>query len=204
MHLRLATGEPILAEVLADPDLKSYASVAWPLLVTAGLMFPDRFADLRAIGMPVTGPVQAAHRLMLDEEWDAGAAAWQEIGQPYPAAVALLRGAEQAFRDGDRATARARLRAAERVARDLGAAALLQEIERRSAATQPVLDLTPRESEVLRLVAAGRSNRQIGDALFISAKTAGVHVSNILMKLGVTSRTEAAVVAHRLGLTSPG
>jgi DNA-binding NarL/FixJ family response regulator len=87
-----------------------------------------------------------------------------------------------------------------RIARDLGAAALLREIERRSTSARPVLDLTPRESEVLRLVAQGRSNRQIGETLFISAKTAGVHVSNILMKLGVTSRTEAAAVAHRLGL----
>jgi DNA-binding NarL/FixJ family response regulator len=54
---------------------------------------------------------------------------------------------------------------------------------------------------VLALVAEGRSNRQVADALFISAKTASVHVSNILAKLGVGSRVEAAAVAHRLGLT---
>jgi DNA-binding CsgD family transcriptional regulator len=60
--------------------------------------------------------------------------------------------------------------------------------------------LTPREREVLRLVAAGRSNRQIADNLFISAKTASVHVSNILAKLGVHTRVEAAATAHRLGL----
>jgi DNA-binding NarL/FixJ family response regulator len=53
---------------------------------------------------------------------------------------------------------------------------------------------------VLALVAAGPSNRQIGQALFISPKTASVHVSNILAKLGVSSRLEAAAVAHRLGL----
>jgi DNA-binding NarL/FixJ family response regulator len=62
------------------------------------------------------------------------------------------------------------------------------------------LGLTPRELEVLRLVAEGRSNRQIAEALFISAKTASVHVSNILAKLGVASRVEAAAVAHRLEL----
>ncbi|WP_131741362.1 response regulator transcription factor, partial [Actinomadura roseirufa] len=62
------------------------------------------------------------------------------------------------------------------------------------------LGLTPRESEVLRLVAEGRSNRQIGEALFISARTAGVHVSNILAKLEVSSRTQAAALAHRLDL----
>jgi DNA-binding NarL/FixJ family response regulator len=62
------------------------------------------------------------------------------------------------------------------------------------------LGLTPREVEVLALVAAGRSNRQIAQALFISPKTVGVHVSNILAKLGAAGRVEAAAVAHRLGL----
>jgi DNA-binding CsgD family transcriptional regulator len=60
--------------------------------------------------------------------------------------------------------------------------------------------LTAREHEVLALVAQGRSNREIADGLFISEKTAGVHVSNILGKLGVRGRTEAAAVAHRLGI----
>jgi ATP/maltotriose-dependent transcriptional regulator MalT len=67
----------------------------------------------------------------------------------------------------------------------------------------PVAGLTPRELEVLQLVAAGRSNGEIGTALFISTKTASVHVSNILAKLGVNGRGEAAAVAHRLGLTVP-
>ena len=62
------------------------------------------------------------------------------------------------------------------------------------------LGLTARELEVLRLVAAGRSNREIADELFISVKTASVHVSNILGKLGVTGRGEAAATAHRLRL----
>ncbi|MEU9124630.1 AAA family ATPase [Streptomyces sp. NPDC048506] len=62
------------------------------------------------------------------------------------------------------------------------------------------LGLTPRERDVLRLVAEGRSNRQIADALFISPKTASVHVSNILAKLGVSGRGEAGAVAHRLRL----
>ncbi|WP_131739943.1 response regulator transcription factor, partial [Actinomadura roseirufa] len=62
------------------------------------------------------------------------------------------------------------------------------------------LGLTPREAEVLRLVAEGRSNREIAAALFISVKTASVHVSNILGKLGVSGRGEAAATAHRLHL----
>ena len=64
-------------------------------------------------------------------------------------------------------------------------------IQRRSG-----LGLTDREFEVLRLVAAGRSNRDIAAELFISAKTASVHVSNILAKLGAANRGEAAAIAH--------
>ncbi|MFJ8539781.1 AAA family ATPase [Streptomyces sp. NPDC093591] len=62
------------------------------------------------------------------------------------------------------------------------------------------LGLTTRERDVLRLVSAGRTNRQIAGELFISPKTASVHVSNILGKLGVSGRGEAAAVAHRMGL----
>ena len=53
---------------------------------------------------------------------------------------------------------------------------------------------------MLRLLADGRTNRQIGEELFITPKTASVHVSRILMKLGVTNRAEAAAAAHRMGL----
>ncbi|WP_199835151.1 helix-turn-helix domain-containing protein, partial [Streptomyces scabiei] len=63
------------------------------------------------------------------------------------------------------------------------------------------LGLTGREHDVLRLVAVGRTNRQIAEELFISPKTASVHVSNILAKLGVSGRGEAAAVAHRVGLS---
>ena len=62
------------------------------------------------------------------------------------------------------------------------------------------LGLTRREAEVLTLVAAGRTNRQVAKALFISEKTASIHVSHILAKLGVAGRVEAAAVAHRMGL----
>jgi DNA-binding CsgD family transcriptional regulator/tetratricopeptide (TPR) repeat protein len=66
----------------------------------------------------------------------------------------------------------------------------------------PLSGLTPREIEVLQLVAAGNSNSEIGSALFISTKTASVHVSNILAKLRVNGRGEAAALAYRLGLVS--
>jgi DNA-binding NarL/FixJ family response regulator len=65
------------------------------------------------------------------------------------------------------------------------------------------LGLTAREAEVLALVAAGWSNQQIADRLFITRKTASVHVSNILGKLGAANRVEAAAIAHRVGL-QPG
>jgi len=77
---------------------------------------------------------------------------------------------------------------------------------RQSAAAPPRLAgrLTGRELEVLRLVAAGRSNREIAAELVISVKTASVHVSNILAKLNAASRTEAAAIAHRAGIASEG
>ena len=62
------------------------------------------------------------------------------------------------------------------------------------------LPLTAREAEVLLLIAAGRSNQQIGEALFISPRTAQVHVTHLLAKLGLANRTEAAAFAHRHGI----
>ncbi len=69
-----------------------------------------------------------------------------------------------------------------------------------AVARSPLSVLTSREAEVLRLVAAGRSNREIGAELFIAPKTVSVHVSNILAKLGAASRTEAAAIAHGNGV----
>ena len=144
------------------------------------------------------------------------AASWDELGRPAPAAYARYRAAEALLAsNGDRAEAAAALRAAHAGAAHLGAAPLRREIEQlarharieitagarsdQDGAADPT-GLTEREREVIRLVAAGRSNQQIADTLFITRKTASVHVSNILGKLGVENRVEAAAVAHRLGL----
>jgi DNA-binding CsgD family transcriptional regulator/tetratricopeptide (TPR) repeat protein len=158
--------------------------------------------------------------------WQAAVAAWDAAGYPYPAAMARWRAAEALLaRRGDRGLAGDLLRQGHATATALGAEPLRRELERLArlgrvelvraqpaappdgqapeAATAPAgadLGLTSRELEVLRLVAEGRSNRQVADALFISVKTASVHVSNILAKLGVASRVEAAAIAHRLGL----
>ena len=67
----------------------------------------------------------------------------------------------------------------------------------------PDLGLSKRELEVLGLVAAGRTNGQIAQELFISPKTASVHVTHILDKLGVSSRIEAAMIAARAGIAAP-
>ncbi len=156
--------------------------------------------------------------------WESAAAAWQDVRQPYQRAAALLRAAEAAAAAGDRDTAGRHLRRAAELAEPLGARPLLADIaglarnarldlaatgrSGAEAAQRPdpgrpaaaKLGLTAREFEVLRLVADGRSNPEVGAELFITAKTASVHVSNILAKLGVSSRGEAAAAAHRLRL----
>jgi DNA-binding CsgD family transcriptional regulator/tetratricopeptide (TPR) repeat protein len=172
-------------------------------------------AQCRAELARIAGAAQAG-------QWRDVADAWTEIGRPYPAAYARYREAEASIGvKGSRTEADVALRAAHATAVELGATPLTADIVRLarvarvdlSAADQEIgadaagatsaadrLGLTDREEEVLRLVAGGWSNQQIADALFISRKTASVHVSNILGKLGASSRVEAAAIAHRLGL----
>ncbi|KUM73148.1 hypothetical protein AQI70_20405 [Streptomyces curacoi] len=109
----------------------------------------------------------------------------------------------------DRESAATEARAARETATRLGATPLLQRLDaliRRGRLAQAAADrslaLTARGQDVLRLLALGRSNRQIGEELYITGKTASVHVSNILAKLGAASRTEAVAVACRKGLVS--
>ena len=145
--------------------------------------------------------------------WDAAASAWAALAQPQQEAYALLRAASAASAGGNRDAAAVRLGRAADLADRLGARPLLGQIgslarrarvdlpSRPGQRVQPEgaapFGLTERELEVLRLVAAGRSNRDIAAELFISPKTASVHVSNILGKLGVASRGEAAAMAYR-------
>jgi DNA-binding CsgD family transcriptional regulator len=154
------------------------------------------------------------------ERWQTAVAAWERLEYPFEAAYARFRLAEALLAGGSpRGQAEAALRPAHQTTVALGAMPLRREIELLAQrgrlhlqesvdtaatpeASSPAasLGLTKREAEVLALVAEGRTNRQIGQALFITPKTAGVHVSRILAKLGVTGRGEAAAVAHRLGL----
>jgi ATP/maltotriose-dependent transcriptional regulator MalT len=153
------------------------------------------------------------------DAWAASVSAWQGLGRPYAAGYARWRQAEALLAArGDRKLAAALLREVVGTARTLGAEPLEREadglalrarislVPEEPGPPEPAPDdaarlgLTAREREVLVLVAAGRTNRQIGEQLFISEKTAGVHVSNILGKLGVAGRGEAAALAHQLGL----
>ncbi|MFG2085044.1 MULTISPECIES: ATP-binding protein [unclassified Spirillospora] len=215
--------------VLDHAGLPDDARYAWPALVTGASVCaelgPAAAGDLRRIeeraaGLDVKGPLQRAHCLTFSAElarargvldlaaWEESAAAWEALGNPYYRARALFHAAEAALACGDHDAAASRLRTAAELAGGLGAAPLGERVADllrrtrtpRGGETSAPLGLTPREYEVLRLVAEGRSNRDIAEALFISAKTASVHVSNILGKLDVASRGEAAATAHRLAL----
>jgi ATP/maltotriose-dependent transcriptional regulator MalT len=173
------------------------------------------------------GPGELSQPGNIRAVWDKAAQAWETAGEPYPLARTLQRSAEAALRAGDREGGATRLRRAAELTQRLGAQPLSDDIAALAGRARITLDqpgegadaravagrvgraqipgpgrpgLTARELDVLRLVAAGRSNREIAGELFISAKTASVHVSNILAKLGVTTRGEAAAAAHRLQL----
>jgi len=161
------------------------------------------------------------------DTWTLAGNHWAEVRRPWFLAYARYRQGEALLADGDRSEAARVLADARAISESLGAVPLRDEIDglarrarlplRSQEAAEPAVEprgaagdvaaadpfgLTSREREVLALVAAGQTNRQIADALFISQSTAGVHVSNILGKLGVASRTEAAAVAVRLGLAT--
>jgi len=166
-------------------------------------------AEARRAERPEHAADQAARELL--DAFDAAASAWEAIGQPYALALALLPGAHAALAAGDRDSAAQRLARVTELGERLAARPLLEQARTLaraarirpsgpSAAPAAPLGLTPREFEVLRLVADGRSNPEIAAQLYISAKTASVHVSSILAKVGVASRGEAAATAHRLRL----
>jgi DNA-binding CsgD family transcriptional regulator/tetratricopeptide (TPR) repeat protein len=136
---------------------------------------------------------------------------WHTIQHDYVAAYCWFREAEARITCGEGDQAAVPLARAHDIATRLGAVPLLHETESLARRARLKLDgmkpersksavLTARELEVLRLVAEGRTNSEIGDLLFISTKTASVHVSHILAKLGVSSRVQAAGLAHDQGL----
>jgi DNA-binding NarL/FixJ family response regulator len=204
---RLARQEPVDLDAVAR-DLRRRVDVARADPASASRVAGAELAFAEAM-------------LTLLGDADAGAfahavSAAEAIGDVWLAASARLHEADVAATRGDAAQAVEALRAAYATATTLGARPLVDDVEAlarraRIALEAPAvhvlgerdavaLGLTSREAEVLALVAAGRTNREIGAELYVSEKTASVHVSNILRKLGVSSRVEAAAIAQRVGV----
>src|SRR5262249_51208748 len=162
----------------------------------------------------------AAHRQLGELDADCGAAAAAErhvqaaldladtCAAPFERALTLAALATGGAGTGDTDAARAFLAESRSICERIGAAPTLARIDtllahldaaKRSAPTYPA-GLTAREVEVLRLLAAGRTNREIADELSLSPATVGIHVTHILAKTGCTNRTEAPSFAHRVGL----
>ena len=179
---------------------------------------PGPFID--ALLATAEADMSRLHGLDDPAPWADAVDRWMALDHPHQGASARLRLAEAILgSDGDRVVAASLLRDAHVTAAALGATPLLDAIDAvaargrialagvdgpdpagpRDDGTQPPA-LTPREVDVLRLVAEGHTNREIGDRLFISEKTVSVHVSNGMAKLGALSRYEAAAAAGRQGL----
>jgi DNA-binding CsgD family transcriptional regulator/tetratricopeptide (TPR) repeat protein len=228
MQARLcALGLRAAAEAAQRDRRAGSAPRAWPVAETAQLeLILDRL-DTRALARhaPAGSEVRAAAATGRAERgrvegradpdgWAEAVARWDALGFPAPAAYCRWQHAVAVLATGRRAEAVPLWREAHVAAMAIGAGPLQAAIEAEAAdaaldlvgdgdgedAAPRPFNLTDRELEVLTLVASGRTNRQIGEALFISEKTASVHVSRILAKLGASSRAQAAARAAQLGL----
>ena len=209
------------ARDLAEPEAERVALAAVDAHVARAAAAATHDGPIEVARMLVARAEQTrAHGEVDPDAYGAAAQAWTELERPYPAAVARLREAEAHTLAGNRAAATAAAGEVHDTATRLGAGWLRGEVEglaARSRLQLPMVDeeleqecdepvaedpfgLTPRERQVLELIARGATNREIGAELFMAEKTASVHVSRILSKLDVRSRTEAAGVAYRLGL----
>ena len=231
-ELALAQGDVegadrILGRTLADPEFpRLYSGQARSVLVTGALV---QEARLRRGSNAATAAKVAArrdelasidgrfgedgrldrawrsylHALLHDEGWPRAVSAFRELRQPYHLAQCLWYAGRAAIATDDLAAGTAQLHEGAELAASLNATLLRRRIALASRqASAPHAGLTAREHEVLELIAQGLSNRQIAGRLHISPSTAGVHVSHILTKLGASSRTHAAAIAHRQGLTT--
>ncbi|WP_281218205.1 ATP-binding protein [Nocardia gamkensis] len=224
-----AAGNPqraaeIGAATLSADDLAAHHHEAWALAeAIARTRRAPLVLDSVTAKLPVTSAVDTAYRNSCHAvrsgrpaDWGAAVSSWRALGRPYELARSLLESGDAELAAGDRAAARSALRSVLELANELAAEPLAEQARQladragidlahsgnRPATTSraDTAGLTPRELDVLRLVATGASNRQIAAELFISANTAGVHVSRILAKLGASSRTEAAATARKRGL----
>jgi DNA-binding CsgD family transcriptional regulator len=172
-----------------------------------------------AYGATFAGEISRLQQVSGEETWSAARDYWTEHNVPHHAAYAGWRLSEQLVAAGRRKDAQEALSAAYTLAethvplrREIEALARRARLPLSSTtpsspphaegpeATDATHGLTPRELDVLRLLGTGATNAEIGRRLYMSPKTASVHVSAILRKLGVTGRVQAATVAERMGL----
>ena len=191
---------PAAAEVLvAAGDLTGAAQAAAELAAVAAELGT---AALAAMSGQATGTVRLAEGAA-EKALPALRAAcrqWHELDVPYEAARTRVLIAQACRTLGDRESADLELDAARRVFADLGAATDVSTVDGLRGSGVDTAGLSPRELEVVRLVAAGRSNQAIAAELVLSEKTVARHLSNIFGKLGVASRTAAAAYAYEHGL----
>jgi DNA-binding CsgD family transcriptional regulator/tetratricopeptide (TPR) repeat protein len=149
-----------------------------------------------------TTPIAAPYRLMIDGDWERAAAAWQSLDAPYERALALAQGPEEALRESlvilEQLGAGPLAAIVRQRLRELGVRGIPRG-PRESTRKNPA-GLTSREVQVLRLLVRGHTNSELAHRLHISAKTVDHHVSSILDKLEVRSRTEAVAAAFGLGI----
>ena len=228
----LATGMRACADLAEQARARRDSHAADSALAAAEdlVSWVDRMAGAPFADQPFVGTIPAERATWIAERtrlagnsdpaaWSVAAKTWEGLGCPHLAGYAWWRGAEAQLDAGLSRAAVTMLRSAAAAAD--GHAPLLGQIRSLAQRARIPLDspahavsaaspdtstpyrLTGRELAVLRLLAAGRTNAQIGAELFISPRTAGVHVTNILRKLGVANRVQAAALAERAGLIPP-
>ena len=227
----LATGMRACADLAEQARARRDGRAANAALAAAEdlVSWVDRMAGAPFADQPFVGTIPAERATWVAERtrvagtsdpvaWSVAAKTWEGLGCPHLAGYAWWRGAEAQLDAGLSRAAVTTLRSAAAAAD--GHAPLLAQIRSLAQRARITLDspadavsatpdtltrygLTGRELAVLLLLAAGRTNAQIGAELFISPRTAGVHVTNILRKLGVANRVQAAALAERAGLIPP-
>jgi DNA-binding CsgD family transcriptional regulator len=204
-----ARGESAEEFIAEGERLLSRMTEHTPVTRVGKMVYEQRTAMLL---MHTTRLTAEMHRLRGEDSpalWEAAVDA--ASGFAYAASIARWRWASALLTAGSRDEAAAQLLLAHGKAVELGARPLqtaLAALARRGRIALPGLviapetDLTPRELAVLELVATGMTNKQVGDQLYISQKTASVHLSRAMAKLGAANRTEVVSIAHDRGLLS--
>jgi DNA-binding CsgD family transcriptional regulator len=192
---------PAAVEIALAADDATFARESADELVALAEAIDSPY--LRATGLQHQGAVALANGRADDAAnlLREALSAWLSMEAPYEGARTRALLARAAMTSGANDTAQAQAEAARRVFERLGAATDLEELDD-TMGTDPgdASGLTPRELEVLRLIARGETNRAIGESLVISEKTVSRHVSNIFDKLGVSSRSAATAYAYDHGL----